>query len=154
MSATELIQALCDATAAAAAASAGPPSDAQEREICALMERISAADLRLSGPTTQRKRADGPALIYTQSVFESEAFDIVVFLLPAGASIPLHDHPGMTVFSKILYGELGMPTAGHRSPMRLHLKAWGCSCRRRCWPCTIWASPASRHGQSAVLVRL
>ena len=112
MSATELLQALCDATAAAAAASAGPPSDAQEREICALMERISAADLRLSGPTTQRKRADGgPALIYTQSVFESEAFDIVVFLLPAGASIPLHDHPGMTVFSKILYGELGMHLA-------------------------------------------
>ena len=104
---SDLVQALCDATAAAAAASSGSPSDAQEREICALMERISAADLGLGGPT-KRKHTDSPPVIYTQSVLECEAFDIVVFIFPAGASIPLHDHPGMTVFSKILYGELGM----------------------------------------------
>lgn len=29
-----------------------------------------------------------------------------VFLFPTSAVIPLHDHPGMTVFSRVLYGSL------------------------------------------------
>jgi hypothetical protein len=37
---------------------------------------------------------------------EDAALTIGVFSLPQGAAIPLHDHPGMTVFSRLLYGRL------------------------------------------------
>jgi cysteamine dioxygenase len=31
-----------------------------------------------------------------------------VFCLDAGAELPLHDHPGMTVLSRLLYGQLAV----------------------------------------------
>ncbi|GMF10634.1 unnamed protein product [Phytophthora lilii] len=31
-----------------------------------------------------------------------------IFILPPGVAIPLHDHPGMSVISRVLYGSLRM----------------------------------------------
>ncbi len=39
-------------------------------------------------------------------VFDSQRVAVVVFYLKEGASLPLHDHPGMTVLSKCLHGSL------------------------------------------------
>jgi len=39
-------------------------------------------------------------------IVEEDCFHIVVLVLPAGSCIPLHNHPGMTVFSRVLEGAL------------------------------------------------
>ncbi|XP_010272997.1 PREDICTED: plant cysteine oxidase 1-like isoform X2 [Nelumbo nucifera] len=39
-------------------------------------------------------------------IYQSDDFSIGVFCFPAGGKLPLHDHPGMTVLSKVLYGSV------------------------------------------------
>ena len=118
------MQQLFDLVSIAAESPAEPP-DSCHREICALMEQITPTDLGLHPSPSQGKKPNGPCVIRTQSVYESPAFDIVVFLFPAGATIPLHDHPGMTVFSKVLYGKLGMRSFDWlEPPTRGELDKW------------------------------
>lgn len=39
-------------------------------------------------------------------IHEDATLSLGIFLLPAGTRIPLHNHPGMTVLSRVLYGQL------------------------------------------------
>lgn len=61
----------------------------------------------LTNPKAYRlwKMADQRAIAYVP-VVESPSFTMVVFVFPPGSTIPLHDHVGMTVVSRVLWGSL------------------------------------------------
>ncbi|XP_059215995.1 2-aminoethanethiol (cysteamine) dioxygenase b [Centropristis striata] len=98
-----------------------------------LLTEVRAADLKLvprtaSSSPTHRLHPGGPPVTYMH-ICETEQFSMGVFLLKGGASIPLHDHPGMHGMLKVLYGQVriscfdrlerppGGPQAGPPAPL-------------------------------------
>ena len=67
------------------------------------MDRLTAESLSIA-PSDRRPTAPGP--VGYHGVYSDAKLSIGIFVIPAGAKLPLHDHPGMTVLSKLLYGSL------------------------------------------------
>jgi len=67
----------------------------------ALLDELTATDLGLSPSHLPA----APAIGY-QHIYEDQDLSVGIFMLPKGTSIPLHDHPQMTVLSKLLFGKL------------------------------------------------
>lgn len=40
------------------------------------------------------------------NIYSCPSFDISIFILPTGKCLPIHDHPSMSVLSKVIHGEL------------------------------------------------
>ncbi|XP_076856705.1 2-aminoethanethiol (cysteamine) dioxygenase a [Brachyhypopomus gauderio] len=73
--------------------------------LTALLTQIRAADLKIAPPKKGSKSTHNPPVTYMH-ICETDTFSMGVFLLKRGASIPLHDHPGMNGMLKVLYGKV------------------------------------------------
>jgi cysteamine dioxygenase len=60
----------------------------------------------LLGLGARAPAAPSPSPCSYLSLHEGNAFTVGIFCVPPGGCIPLHDHPGMTVASRLLYGRL------------------------------------------------
>ncbi|KAJ8599975.1 hypothetical protein CTAYLR_010578 [Chrysophaeum taylorii] len=78
------------------------PEAPETREIKDLMDAIDEAELNLDAACALMREAQ----VAYVPVVETDEFHICLFLLAPHASIPLHDHPGMTVLSRVLRGSM------------------------------------------------
>lgn len=54
-----------------------------------------------------------PTRVFCQKIFANSHFELDVFVLPPRAQIPLHNHPGMMVISKVLFGGVEISAFDH-----------------------------------------
>mgnify|MGYP001221164296 CR=1 FL=1 len=105
--------------------------DAAQRE----MDLLEPASLALQLPHDWERRSISgrPPVSYVHVFGDDATFSMGIFLLPAGAIIPLHDHPGMTVLSKVLVGSLratsfdmpeGAPGVNSSAPHFYGMASW------------------------------
>ncbi|KAK6944198.1 Cysteine oxygenase/2-aminoethanethiol dioxygenase [Dillenia turbinata] len=83
------------------------PSDVQL--LCRILDNMKPEDVGLSSKTQSlisENVGEGRPRVTSSTIYHCENFSLCMFFLPATAVIPLHNHPGMTVFSKLLLGKL------------------------------------------------
>ncbi|XP_074271053.1 plant cysteine oxidase 2-like [Silene latifolia] len=86
-----------------------PPHDVNK--LCNILDSLKPEDLGLSRELPFFKpgrNANKPPRVLCTTVYECPKmkFSLVLFFLPASAVIPLHNHPEMTVCSKLLLGTM------------------------------------------------
>lgn len=76
----------------------------KQAELGSLVKAVRAADLRIAprktSPSSVPAELQTPPVTYMH-ICETDVFSMGVFLLRTGASIPLHDHPGMNGMLKV-----------------------------------------------------
>ncbi|XWS40839.1 hypothetical protein CRYUN_Cryun17cG0030500 [Craigia yunnanensis] len=84
------------------------PTPDKIEQLRAVLDEFQPADVGLtpqmpffSPPVTRR----APPITYLH-IHECEKFSMGIFCLPPSGVLPLHNHPGMTVFSKLLFGTM------------------------------------------------
>ncbi|XAR63864.1 Cysteamine dioxygenase [Bertholletia excelsa] len=95
------------------------PSPQAIQKLCSLLDSIIPADVGLKEEVGEDDRGHGffglnrlntvgrwaQPITYVD-IHECDSFTMCIFCFPTSSVIPLHDHPGMTVLSKVLYGSL------------------------------------------------
>ncbi|XP_027065973.1 plant cysteine oxidase 2 [Coffea arabica] len=85
------------------------PSPNDVQMLCHILDQMTPQDVGLSSdlhffkPNTDVKAHERVAYA---TIHQCKKFSLCIFFLPANSVIPLHNHPGMTVFSKLLLGSM------------------------------------------------
>ncbi|XP_028418211.1 2-aminoethanethiol dioxygenase-like [Dendronephthya gigantea] len=75
--------------------------------LMSMMGAITAEDVNLTPPTRERRLSyPGEAPVSHVDILECPYFSMAVFIVSKGRKLPLHDHPGMYGFCKVLYGSI------------------------------------------------
>ncbi|KAL4354228.1 hypothetical protein GQ457_06G016860 [Hibiscus cannabinus] len=84
-----------------------PASDVNK--LCKILDKMKPEDVGLSKNLHFFKATGAvngtPRVTYT-TIYQCDEFSLCMFFLPETAVIPLHNHPEMTVFSKLLLGTM------------------------------------------------
>mmetsp|Transcript_3032 Transcript_3032/g.5159 ORF Transcript_3032/g.5159 Transcript_3032/m.5159 type:complete len:296 (-) Transcript_3032:32-919(-) len=97
------IQRICDLLSGisnTANISSNPLSDSRVKECMNLMSNVTKTELGLVHLTKSMSN------MQCMHIIETSSFHMALFLLPKGESLSLHDHPSMSVCSKLIDGEL------------------------------------------------
>ncbi|XP_006660532.1 plant cysteine oxidase 5-like [Oryza brachyantha] len=96
----------------------GPLSPEAVDSVCSVLDMVMPCDVGLETEAQSVRSWRSPRALNRKSAFHSssairyrhihecKSFSIGIFCIPASSIIPLHNHPGMTVFSKLLYGSM------------------------------------------------
>ncbi|XP_010435972.1 PREDICTED: plant cysteine oxidase 2-like [Camelina sativa] len=84
------------------------PSQDNIQMLRAVLDEIKPEDVGVSPkmPYFRSKVTGRSPLVTYLHIYASHSFSIGIFCLPSSGVIPLHNHPEMTVFSKLLFGTM------------------------------------------------
>lgn len=84
------------------------PSTDKVELLKAVLDSMTEVDVGLKPnmPFFRARVTEKPPRITYLHLYECEKFSIGIFCLPPSGVIPLHNHPQMTVFGKLLFGNM------------------------------------------------
>jgi len=80
------------------------PSKHVADTMTSLLNGVTAESLGVSAADVPRR--GGRHTVFFQHILECPSLSLCIFVIPRGSSIPLHDHPHMSVFGRLLFGEM------------------------------------------------
>jgi len=81
------------------------------QQLQAILDSFKPLDVGLSEPLNNSGSSEDVVSNNSEPIsylhmYDCDRFTMGIFCIPGGSTIPLHDHPEMTVLSKLLYGKL------------------------------------------------